>query len=300
MQAKILCVDDEPSILQALERLLKNNFHVLTSNSAEEGLKTLKQHPDCAVVVSDYMMPTMNGVDFLRQVRAFYPDVSRAILSGQIDLQNISEALNRTDIHKLFLKPWENDHLIVQILEAVQLHHTLKEKTRFEHLAITDSVTQITNHRFFQDQIRRQLSRGQEPVALIIFDVDHFKAFNDRFGHPDGDRLLWQVAQALERFAKPLGGIVSRYGGEEFTIILPDRSQEEAFEFAERVLKHFENTPFPGLSTSPAYVTLSAGLALYPTHGKTAAELIENADRALYQAKRQGRNQVASAKRGKK
>ena len=291
---KILCVDDEDSILHSLERLLKNQFQVFTADRAAAGLTVLRDHPDCAVVLSDYRMPGMNGVDFLRQVRVMYPQTSRAILSGQIDLQQVSDALNASDIHKFFLKPWENDYLLIQMIEAVQMHRTLLEKAHFEHLSITDPITQLTNHRFFQDELRRQIefAKGpQQSVGLVMLDVDHFKAFNDRFGHPEGDRLLFAVATTLKNQVGEMG-MASRYGGEEFTLILPNTDAAGALAAAEKVRGHFENTPFAGRSSSAAYITVSAGVACFPEQGHEASELIENADRALYQAKRQGRNQV--------
>lgn len=295
---KILCVDDEPGLLQSLERLLKGSFQVLTATSASEGLGILRQHEDCAIVVSDYRMPEMNGVEFLRQVRVLYPRTSRAILSGQIDLQQVSDALNASDIHKFFLKPWENDYLLVQMAEAVQMHYTLTEKAHFEHLSITDPVTQLTNHRFFQAELRRQMEQARalkQNVSLVIFDVDHFKTFNDRFGHPEGDRLLFSIAGQLKRLMGD-HGLVSRYGGEEFTAILPNVPLAVAKQSAEKIRAHFENTPFSGLSSSPTYITLSGGLACFPEHGDTANAIIECADRAMYQAKRQGRNQIATSK----
>lgn len=299
---KILCVDDEPSILGSLERLLKSRFQVLTAESSTMGLDVLRAHPDCAVVMSDYRMPETNGVDFLRQVRVLYPQTSRAILSGQIDLQQVSEAINLNDIHKFFLKPWENDYLMVQMLEAVQMHRTLREKAHYEQLAITDPVTQLTNHRHFQDQLRQNVEMSQttgRAFALILFDVDHFKAFNDRFGHPEGDRLLFGVATQLKELAGDRG-LVSRYGGEEFTLIMllehtGDAGLREARAHGDRIRAHFERTPFSGLTSRLAYITLSAGLACFPMHGADAGALVDAADRALYQAKRQGRNQIAVA-----
>lgn len=294
---KILCVDDEPSILQSLERLLKTRFSVLTAGSPKDALNILKENGDCAIVLSDYRMPDMSGVDFLRQVRLLYPLASRAILSGQIDLQQVSDALNASDIHKFFLKPWENNYLLLQMEEALQMHRTLMEKAHFEQLSITDPVTQLTNHRYFQDQLRMRVEQSKttgKPVSLAIFDVDHFKAFNDRFGHPEGDRLLFNVASQLKRLSADKG-LVSRYGGEEFTIILPGLPDREAFAFCDDVRKHFEKNPFTGLTSSLAYVTVSGGLASFPDHGAAASEIIDCADRALYQAKRQGRNQVVLA-----
>jgi diguanylate cyclase (GGDEF)-like protein len=294
---KILCVDDEPSILQSLDRLLKNQFEVLQAGGIEQGLSLLREHPDCAIVLSDYRMPDGNGVDFLKQVRILYPQISRAILSGQIDLQQVSEALNASDIHKFFLKPWENQQLLVQMLEAVQMHKTLIEKAHFEFLSITDPITQLTNHRFFQDELRRTIEVARnlkQSVSLVMMDVDHFKAFNDRFGHPEGDRLLYSVANQLKTQVGDRG-IVSRYGGEEFTMILPQQTSENALLIADQVRTHVECTQFVGHTSSLAYITISGGLASFPQHGKDASELIEAADRALYQAKRQGRNQVVLA-----
>lgn len=288
---KILCVDDETDVLQALERLLKGRFDVLTAPSPDEALRQLKDHPDCAVVLSDFRMPGMNGVELLRRVRDFYPLTARAILSGQIDLQQVSAAINRSDIHKFLLKPWENEYLLVQMSEALQLHHTLLEKAHFEHLSVTDPVTQVTNHRFFQDQLRREIGQAAGKLVLLIFDVDRFKDYNDRFGHPQGDRLLFGIAKELESLAGAKGR-VSRYGGEEFTLILPDHDVEEGLRLAERIRARIE-TAF-SLDSGPA-VTVSAGLAVYPDHGIQAGRLIENADRALYEAKRRGRNQVAVA-----
>lgn len=297
---KLLCVDDEPSILSTLQRLLKTQFHVLTAKGAQDGLRLLHENPDCAVVLSDYRMPDMNGVEFLRQARQMVPNAARAILSGQIDMHQVSEAINSHDIHKFFLKPWENDYLVVQMMEAVQLHRTLGEKAHYEQLAITDPVTQLTNHRFFQDQLRREIQSAEinkSPLSLVIVDVDHFKAFNDRFGHPDGDRLLAAVARQLKVLVADRG-FVSRYGGEEFTLILPRLEPKKAMAFTEKVRQHFENNSFTGLTSSPAFITISAGLAVYPENGTSASTLIESADRALYQAKRQGRNQVVRAPLG--
>lgn len=297
---KILCVDDEMSILNSLERLLKTNFQFVGVTSPKAALEWLKKNLDCAVVLSDFQMPEMNGVEFLREVKKISPHSARAILSGQIDLQQISAAINGADTHKFFLKPWENDYLLVQILEAVQLHKTLAEKAHYEILSITDPVTHLTNHRFFQDRIRLEIQKASEsdqPLALILIDVDHFKAFNDRFGHPDGDQLLLSIATKLDQRVGEKG-FVSRYGGEEFTVILPATSATEACALAEELRLHLENSPFTGLAPSPAYITISAGVATYPDCGETANELIESADRALYQAKRQGRNQVILAPLG--
>ena len=158
-------------------------------------------------------------------------------------------------------------------------------------------MTGVSNHRYFQDQLRRELA-APTSVGLIIFDVDHFKTFNDRFGHPEGDQLLKWIARSLVDLSRG-HGFVSRYGGEEFTLVLPNAGQSEALTLADRILKYFEGNAFTGEGSTSTLVTMSAGLAIAPAHGKSprveANVLIESADRALYQAKREGRNQVAVA-----
>ncbi|HMN67803.1 MAG TPA: diguanylate cyclase [Bdellovibrionales bacterium] len=301
LKPKLLCVDDEPDILIALERLFKSHFEVLTAPSPAKALELIAEHPDTAVVLSDFRMPEMNGVELLQQIRVLAPLTSRAILSGHIDIQQISTAINHADIHKFFLKPWENDYLTLQMLSALQVHRTLRERAHYQQLALTDPVTDLTNHRYFQDRLRADLEyarKNSEPLSLAIFDVDHFKSFNDRFGHPEGDRLLFGVAQRL-RHSTAGRGSVSRYGGEEFTLILPGLDQDSAFGLVDQIRKDFERTHFTGPLSSPAFITLSAGLASFPESGDEAPALIEAADRALYQAKRQGRNQVATAGRSR-
>lgn len=292
---KLLCVDDEPFILQSLERVFKSQFDVFTSESPLRALDILNSHRDCAIVLSDYRMPELNGVEFLRKAKMITPHASRAILSGQMDLAQISDAINQSDIHKFFLKPWENEYLFVQMQEALQLHRTLREKAHYQQLAITDPVTQLTNHRFFQDQLRVELQKAEgAPVSLLMIDVDHFKSFNDRFGHPEGDRLLFKAAKLLKDLVATKG-FVSRYGGEEFTVILPGFAQEEAYSLADQIRQKYGRQSMAGPSSGPAFITVSIGLSTFPHHGSSAADLIESADRALYQAKRQGRNQVAIA-----
>lgn len=293
---KILCVDDEESILQSLTRVFKSHFEVLTALRPQVALDILREHKDCAVILTDYKMPEMSGIEFLRSARKLVPDAARTILSGQIEMEQISEAINTADIHKFLMKPWENDRLVLHMLEALQIHATLTEKGFYQKLAITDPVTQLTNHRFFQDQLREELvgaKQNDSAVNLIMIDVDNFKSFNDRFGHPEGDRLLFNVAERIKRIVGERG-FISRYGGEEFAVIVGGASLQEARELAETVRVGFEKTPLAGLSTT-MYITLSLGLSRFPDHGRTPQELIDLADRALYQAKRQGRNQLVIA-----
>lgn len=296
---KILCVDDEPSILAALRRLLGQDFTFLSAGTAEEGLEILEQNPDLAIILSDHRMPGMSGLEFLTRARDLAPEAVRSLLSGQIDLGEMTDAINSAQIHRFILKPWENDYLKVQMLEALNVHELLVEKNELERLSITDPVTHLSNHRHFQDQIKIEVDRAlrhNRSVSLMMIDIDHFKRFNDQFGHPAGDALLRAISQRLTELVRSID-TVARYGGEEFALILPDTGPEMALNVAERVRNSFETKSFAGPHGRPAFVTISLGIAAVPDHATNAVDLVALADRALYQAKRQGRNQTVGAPR---
>ena len=291
MTPTVLCVDDENSILDALERALKNYFKVLKCSHPQNALELLRMHPEIDVVLSDQRMPHLSGLEFLEQVRSQYPKLARALLSGQVELEEISEAINKGTVHKFLLKPWENDQLIVQMLEAYQLHNIQTD-------SLTDTLTGLHNHRFFQDSLRQKIKESEKtekPFVLVMMDVDHFKNFNDQFGHLEGDRLLKSVSTLLQS-ALPAEHELCRYGGEEFSLIVPNANLEDGMKVAEKLRGLFEQQSVTGAGAKPTFVTMSFGVACYPQHGKLPSDLIVAADKALYQAKRQGRNQVIAAK----
>ena len=241
----------------------------------------------------------MSGVEFLTSVKELAPNAIRAIVSGEIDLGEIVVAVNSAQIHRIILKPWDGNYLLVQMLESLQSHELIRQRNFLEHLSITDPITQLTNHRFFQQEIRKELERAerhQRPVSMVMIDFDHFKSFNDRYGHPEGDRLLAASAQFIANELRSIDS-VSRYGGEEFAVIMPDTGLEEARTVAERLRNSVATHPFQGPFDRPAYITISLGVSSYPQHGPSVTDLIDAADRALYQAKRQGRNQTVVAQR---
>lgn len=294
---KILCVDDEPGVLDSLKRLLKDHFEVLSAPHAESGLEIISQNSDITIILSDYRMPGKNGIEFLRSARPLLPQASRAILSGQMDIQAVSEAINKAEIHRFLLKPWENDYLKLQMLELLQLHSSLVERSELQVLAITDPITRLTNHRYFQDRLKQEIQTSKDsglPLSLIMIDVDHFKSFNDRYGHPEGDRLLAEIAQQIEKHVGP-SGVASRYGGEEFSVLLPGVDLFEATRRADQIRQAVEKAPFTGPLGYRAYVTVSMGVATCPHHAIESTLLVQFADKALYQAKRQGRNQTVAA-----
>lgn len=161
-------------------------------------------------------------------------------------------------------------------------------------LATTDGLTELFNHRYFQEQLRRQLEhckRYNTSFSLIIIDIDFFKKFNDNFGHQSGDAVLRQVAQTLKRNVRATD-IVCRYGGEEMSIILPNTSEEEAFSTAQKICDRVAQHKFKLANGKDTNVTISLGVSTFPKDGDTAETIIASADKRLYDAKNNGRNQV--------
>lgn len=165
--------------------------------------------------------------------------------------------------------------------------------TRLSDSARRDALTGLLNRRGFEERLEVELARAtraERPVALILGDVDHFKTVNDELGHPAGDAVLLRIAGVLEGIGRR-GDTVARIGGEEFVFIVPDADAEMAFELAERARVALEKA----FADEPVPLTASFGTVAFPADGTTASSLLETADRALYAAKRGGRNRSTSA-----
>lgn len=161
-------------------------------------------------------------------------------------------------------------------------------------LATTDGLTDLYNHRYFQEQIRMQVEnskRYNNNFSLIIIDIDFFKKFNDSFGHQSGDAVLRQVAQTLKKNVRATD-IVCRYGGEEMSIILPNTGKDVAVSTAQKICERVAEHKFKLANGKETNVTISLGVSTFPFDGEDASSLIESADKRLYIAKNNGRNQV--------
>ena len=168
---------------------------------------------------------------------------------------------------------------------------------RFEEAALTDVLTGLRNQRYFQERLEAECARAErdgKPLSLISADLDLFKQVNDSCGHPYGDQVLQHAARIIQQSAR-LGDVCCRVGGEEFSIICPGASGDDAARIAERIRRALEVTPLPTHPHSPGRVTASLGVSSREP-GERSESLLGQADGALYQAKRNGRNQVRVAK----
>jgi diguanylate cyclase (GGDEF)-like protein len=177
-----------------------------------------------------------------------------------------------------------------------------------EQLALRDGLTGLYNHRYFQECLDAELARARRhghAVSLLFIDVDHFKQYNDQHGHPAGDKLLRKVAGLLTGgrdsglpVSTRKSDIVARYGGEEFVMLLPETSLDGAVIKAERLRSTIASYPFEHAAAQPSKcVSVSVGVASFPTHGADKQELISAADKMLYRAKNAGRNKVIAAEK---
>ncbi len=168
---------------------------------------------------------------------------------------------------------------------------------RLREMTITDEMTRVNNFRYFKQrqEIEHQRSvRFKRPYAILFFDLDSFKHYNDRNGHPAGDRLLTELAQLLKRSSRETD-CVARYGGEEFVILAPETSESQGAEFAERLRKAIVAAGFPHATEQPlGIISASIGVASYPAAGGTPDQILKAADEAMYRSKKSGKNRVTT------
>jgi len=210
-------------------------------------------------------------------------------------LNQVSLLLNRLGLvffeNAMRLKDEEPSNQDVLAIEYALLY----ERTR--QMAITDRLTGLYNFGYFLDRLKEERIRADRYhrlLSLIIFDIDHFKKYNDTNGHPAGNEVLKMIASILKSEAREVD-IVARYGGEEMVIILPEASRRSAHDLAERIRQKIEQTVFTRMDTQPMKrITVSAGVATFPVDASNEDDLIKKADKSLYTAKSKGRNSVVA------
>lgn len=205
---------------------------------------------------------------------------------------NVAQMNMCTELEKVIMRT------IASIGAMAMENAKLFEKT--QHLADTDGLTQLFNKRKFKELLEIEASRITRykdighMLSFIMFDIDHFKSYNDQHGHPAGDEVLRRIGQLLRENTRQID-IPARYGGEEFIIIVPHVNKEGAFRLAERIRFLVEKEKFPGEETQPGgKLTISGGVASYPEDANDTEAALESADKALYSAKRAGRNKVVA------
>lgn len=323
----ILIVDDKPENLLTLESLLEApGLDIVRANSGDEALSKTLDH-DFAVVLMDVKMPGMDGFETAELMRGnsktrnipiifvtaqrFQEDqVFKGYESGAVDylikplqptvLQSKVRFFLEAHRQRLQLEQ-KTRELDAKLVELEELQQLLEESNlKLKRLSARDALTGLPNRRSFDDTFAREWQhalRDKEPLSLIIMDIDHFKNYNDTYGHVAGDYCLQQVARALEGASQRGVDMVARYGGEEFTVILPDTDAIGAETVAGKMMRAVSELSIEHTTSSAcSHVTISLGGAtIVPGDGDSMITLVETADKMLYKAKKQGRNRYVMA-----
>jgi len=295
-QAKrILIVEDDQAARESLEEYLQLNcFMVLAVGSAPEALKIIIKN-DFDLILTDLVMPEMDGISFTKALRELGKDIPVLVMTGFASIEYAVESL-KAGATDFITKPLKFDYVIFiinRLLETRHLRKKAQETEYYKELSNRDELTNISNYRHFhfvlQLEINRQM-RYHRPLTLLIIDIDDFKKCNDIHGHLTGDLVLVKVASLLSIQIRGCD-FVARYGGDEFTVILPEISEKEALAVCKRIMKSIEQYEFQSFENEnigPLGVTI--GIASFPENAHDSKELIEKADKALYAGKKAGKN----------
>ncbi len=296
-RAKLLIVDDNKQNIELLMELFRDDYKIAAAVSAKRALKVAFSEAPPDIVLTDIMMPEMDGYELCRQLK----EDSRTKSIPILFVTAISEVMDESRGFALGAVDYITKPFHPPMVKArVKLHLELKRKQELlEKYAFIDALTEIPNRRRFDEVIDREWHRALRasyPVSLMILDIDHFKLYNDSYGHGKGDDCLRRVAGSLAEVLRRSSDFVARYGGEEFVVILPDSDLSQALEAAKKIQDIIDALLIAHeLSPVADHVTFSIGVAtMIPENGKHHRELIEAADKKLYEAKSSGRHHICS------
>jgi diguanylate cyclase (GGDEF)-like protein len=292
-QNTLLIVDDSRLNLMALVNILKDDYIIYEATDGNTAVSQAMQHkPD--LILLDVVMPDMDGFHVLAKLQE-YPELE------EIPVIFITGLNNKHDEKKGLIlgavdfinKPF--DDLIVKLRVQHQIRIVNQLRT-IKHLSLIDQLTRIPNRRYFDERLQAEWSmaiRKSQPLCLLIMDIDHFKRYNDDYGHKQGDIALQTVALTIRSALHRASDFAARWGGEEFVVLLPDTDEPGGVLIGEKVREAVEETPVPLEKGGFARITISVGVhAVYPNQTSSVDEFFSTVDKALYRAKSEGRNRV--------
>jgi len=300
---KLLIVEDDPSSRNLLKKLLVSaGYEVVSAENGREAQEILEK--DCfRIVITDWMMPEMDGVELCRTIRSrnFERYIFIIILTAKDTKDDIVAGLE-AGADDYLIKPFHSAELITRlsIIERyLEIERSLKEANeKIKILSITDPLTGIYNRGYMDERLPQEMARAKRyghTLSLIMSDIDHFKKINDIFGHQVGDKVLREFVDCMESGIRNGIDWITRYGGEEFLIILPETDVELACRVAER-LRRLVAEKITYIEGKEIRITASFGVSGFnpSQHNDIVSyeSLIGQADKRLYQAKKEGRNRV--------
>ncbi len=300
----VAVVDDDNAIRRLLRLILtRAGYETFECMTGEEARTKLVSQPwDIAIL--DRKLPDMDGLALCRELKSKPEFRSRYVvmLTGESEQEDKVEGLD-LGADDYITKPFQYPELLARVRAGKRIVDLQKElmetNRRLEQLSITDGLTKLNNHRFFQDELARAFEESQRyerPLSLAMIDIDFFKKVNDTHGHAVGDEVLKTVAELYKSSVRSTD-LVARYGGEEFAIMMPETELADAITFAEQIRALVQATPID-TQAGAITITISLGVASVPhSRIQSSKDLIVSSDKALYRAKKSGRNQVQAEKR---
>lgn len=300
----VAVVDDDASIRRLVKHLLKRaGYSVIEAATAAEARVKLHENP-WSLAVLDRKLPDEDGVTLCARLKSDPQFRTRYIimLTGEADEKDKILGLDE-GADDYITKPFQPDEFLARVRAGKRIvdlqNELLASNRRLELLSITDGLTQLYNHRYFQDEFGRKFteaSRYERPLSLALIDLDFFKKINDTWGHAAGDQVLKEVSNMFASSIRS-SDFAARYGGEEFAIMMPETGLDDAVQFAEKIRATVESAPVK-TDAGEIPVTVSIGISSIPhTKLESPRQMIETADKALYRSKKAGRNQVNAERR---
>ena len=293
---RILIAEDDADYRRILSRRASRmGLNVDQVANGKEAIEAIKLGEYDALVV-DLYMPEFGGLEVIQAAREFDPDIESLILTGSASVETEVEAL-RAGVYDYLTKPLESmTEFEMALTRALERRRLIKENKRLfeenERLAVTDPLTGLNNRHKLQDTLASELERAgrySRPLSIIMIDMDDLKLINDTLGHPAGDEALKKVADAIQKCIRKVD-LATRFGGDEFVIVLPEADLKVAVSVAERLNQEVEK-----VKIEDREISVSLGVAAWNKTYSTPEAFIDAADRAMYSAKRSGGEKVRIA-----
>ena len=297
-----LVVDGDEEVRRPLmERLQEAGYFTDVAPNGREAIEKVKEF-FYNIAVVEVELPDMTGLEFLKVIKSIHPDTSVIFMTAKPSLENSVGALN-AGANAYMMKPLKMEEMMEHISDALDRQRAVietrellfaerKKMEFYQYLSIIDGLTDLYNHRHFHELLTQEMARAvryEHPLSLLMIDIDDFKRFNDSFGHPAGDKALQDIAKLFRENCRRVD-YICRYGGEEFAIITPETSGKNAVHLARRLVDKAKAMNIQIYeSTVKERLTISIGLAGYPTDAKTKEALIIQADKYLLEAKKAGK-----------
>ncbi|MBW2368332.1 MAG: diguanylate cyclase [Deltaproteobacteria bacterium] len=296
MKVRVLIVDDDLGISDSMRQFIEMaGYESYAVTSAEEAMEFMTANR-IQIVITDILLPGINGLELTDLIKKEH-DADVIVMTGYSEDYSYEEAISKGASDFVF-KPVRYEELLLRLKRVVNERQLTKERIhmlkRLQKLAITDSLTKLYNSRHFYAQIELEVDRSNRyghPLSLLLLDIDHFKDYNDTYGHLEGNKVLQKIGTMIRACLRKMDSAY-RYGGEEFTVILPETSGEEAEIVAQRIRSSIAAEIYIPVSEKKVSVTVSIGVTQYRLN-EDKADFIQRADKAMYSSKASGRDLVS-------